>query len=142
MIIVGGVLEKDGKFLLVQEAQEKCYGKWNLPAGHLDNDETIQDGAIREIFEETGCRVELTGILEIANKKLKEDLFVSIIFSTKIINEDIKYDKDEILDVKWFTYDEIINMKEELRAEDFIINAIDAFVNNKIVSMDVIKILN
>ena len=29
-VIVGGVLEKDGKYLLVQEAQEKCYKKWNI----------------------------------------------------------------------------------------------------------------
>jgi 8-oxo-dGTP pyrophosphatase MutT (NUDIX family) len=40
-VIVGGVVEKDGKYLLVQEAQEKCRGKWNLPAGHLDPNETI-----------------------------------------------------------------------------------------------------
>ena len=41
MIITGGIIEKDGKFLLVQEAQEKVYGKWNIPAGHLDFNETI-----------------------------------------------------------------------------------------------------
>lgn len=40
-IIVGEIIEKDGKFLLVQEAQEKCRGKWNIPAGHLDINETI-----------------------------------------------------------------------------------------------------
>ena len=27
-VIVGAVIEKDAKFLLVQEAQEKCYKKW------------------------------------------------------------------------------------------------------------------
>ena len=36
LIITGGIIEKDGKFLLVQEAQEKVYGKCNIPAGHLD----------------------------------------------------------------------------------------------------------
>ena len=44
IVIVGGVIEKDGKFLLVQEAKEKCRGKWNIPAGHLDPNETIFDG--------------------------------------------------------------------------------------------------
>ena len=27
IIVVGGVVKKDNKYLLVQEAQEKCYGK-------------------------------------------------------------------------------------------------------------------
>ena len=42
-VIVGGVIEKDGKYLLVQEAKEKCYQKWNIPAGHLDFNESIKE---------------------------------------------------------------------------------------------------
>ena len=38
-VIVGGIIEKEGKVLLVQEKQEDCYGKWNIPAGHLDCNE-------------------------------------------------------------------------------------------------------
>ena len=72
-IIVGGVIEKNGKFLLIQEAQEKCRGKWSIPAGHLDPNENIFDAAKREVFEETGCKVELTGILQIGNKVLEND---------------------------------------------------------------------
>ena len=34
-IIVGGIIEKDGKVLMVQEKKKMCYGKWNLPAGHV-----------------------------------------------------------------------------------------------------------
>ena len=64
-IIVGGIIEKNGKFLLVQEAKEKCFGKWNIPAGHLELNETIMEGAKREIVEECGCNVEINGILKI-----------------------------------------------------------------------------
>ena len=72
-IIVGGVIEKDGKFLLVQEAQERCRGKWNIPAGHLDPNETVLEGAKREAFEECGCKVEITGVLQIGNRILEDD---------------------------------------------------------------------
>ena len=75
-VIVGGIIEKDGKYLLVQEAKEKCYKKWNFPAGHLDFNESLKEGAIREIKEETGCDVELDGVCYIANKVLQDDLFV------------------------------------------------------------------
>ena len=120
-VIVGGIIEKDGKVLLVQEKKERCYGKWNIPAGHLDFNESIGQGAIREIKEETGCDVELNGIVYIANKILGDDLFIMIIFNTKLVNENIKYDKSEILDVQWFSYDEIMNqMDDKLRQVDYI----------------------
>ena len=75
-VIVGGVIEKDGKYLLVQEAKKKCYEKWNFPAGHLDFNESLEQGAIREIKEETGCDVKLDGVCYIANRILENDLFV------------------------------------------------------------------
>lgn len=140
-IIVGGVIEKDGKFLLVQEAQEKCRGKWNIPAGHLDANETIFEGAKREVFEECGCKVELSGILQIVNKVKKDTSWLSVIFSTILLEDNIVFDKDEILDVKWFSYEEILNMKEELRDYDWITDAITALVNNRISDMGIIKIM-
>lgn len=140
-IIVGGVIEKEGKFLLVQEAQEICRGKWNIPAGHLDPNETIFDGAKREVFEETGCRVELTGVLEVAHRVSENDIWIGIIFKTKLLQENISFDKSEILDVKWFTYDEILNMKTELRSYDWITNSIKALVENKVADIDLVKII-
>lgn len=140
-IIVGGVIQKNGKFLLVQEAQEKCRGKWNIPAGHLDPNENIFDGAKREVFEETGCKVELTGILQIGNKVLENDIWMSVIFSTNLLEENIVYDKSEILDAKWFSYEELLNMKDELRSYDWIINSVSAFIENKSVDTSIVKII-
>lgn len=139
-IIVGGIIEKDGKFLLVQEAQERCRGKWNIPTGRLDPNETIFEGAKREVFEECGCKVELTGVLQIGNKVMVDNTWVSVIFSTNLLEDNIKFDKNEILDVKWFSYEEILNMKEELRSYDWITDAITAYVNNKIADTSIVKV--
>lgn len=140
-IIVGGVIEKNGKFLLVQEAKEKCRGKWNIPAGHLDPNENIFQGAKREVLEETGCKVELTGILQIGNRVSENDVLMSVVFSTNLLEENIIYDKSEILDVKWFSYEELLNMKDELRSYDLIINSISALLENKGVNTNIIKII-
>ncbi len=140
-VIVGGVIEKDGKFLLVQEAKERCRGKWNIPAGHLDPNETIFEGAKREVLEETGCKVELTGILQVANRVLENDTWMSVIFSTKLIEENIVFDKNEILDVKWFTYEELLNMKEELRSYDWIINSVSTLIENKAADINIVKVI-
>ena len=141
IIIIGGIIEKDGKFLLVQEAKEKCRGKWNIPAGHLDPNETIFEGAKREVFEECGCNVELTGVLQIGNRVLANDTWISVIFATKLIDDNIKFDKNEILDVKWFTFEEILSMRDELRVYDWITSAISAFIEKRISSIEIIKVV-
>ena len=91
-ILAGGIIEKDGKYLLVQETQEKCQGKWNIPAGGVDDGENVIDAAKREVFEETGCKVEITGILEIINKNLEDIDVIIFIFDTKLIEENIQID--------------------------------------------------
>ena len=141
-VIVGGVIEKDGKYLLVQEAKKSCYKKWNIPAGHLDFKETISEGAIREIKEETGYDVELTGIVFIGNRILEDDLFLMIIFSTKLLSHNIEFDKTEILDVQYFDYDEIINnMDNKLRQIDFIKASIKNHKNRIIGDINLLKVL-
>ena len=140
-VIVGGIVEKDGKYLLVQEAKKKCYKKWNFPAGHLDFNESLEQGALREIKEETGCDVELDGICYIANRILEDDLFIMIAFNAKLVKEDIKFDKEEILDVKWFSYDEIVNkMDNELRG-NYVKKAVINQKNKLVASIDIVDIL-
>ena len=142
VIVCGGVIEKDGKFLLVQEAKKECEGKWNIPAGTLDKTETIYEAAKREISEECGCRVELTGVLRIVNKIIGDTSVLIVIFSTKLLEENIKFDENEIKKAKWFSYDEIINMKEELRSYNWITDVITRYVNNKIYDIDIFNVCN
>ena len=141
-IIVGGIVEKEGKILMVQEKKKFCYGKWNIPAGHLDPNETIIEGALREIKEETGCEVEATGIAFLANKVMPDDVLVEIIFTTKLIKEEIKIDPEEILDVKWINKDDVLNnMDDELRDIKFIKGPIQNILDGKVASLDIIGIL-
>lgn len=139
-VIVGGIIEKNGKYLLVQEAKKKCYKKWNFPAGHLDFNESVEQGAIRAIKEETGCDVELNGICDIKNRISEDDMFMMIVFNAKLIKEDIKYDKEEILDVKWIGYDEIVNNMDEYLRGDYAKKAVYNQKNNLIAAMDIIEV--
>lgn len=120
-IIVGGIIEKDNKILMVKEAKKKCYGKWNVPAGHLEDGETIFEGAIREIFEETGCKVRLKNMLPIMSGELENTIFMIITFTTELLEEKTSFNKEEILDVKWISKEELENMGcEDLRDEKLI----------------------
>jgi len=140
-VIVGGIIEKEGKYLLVQEAKKKCYEKWNFPAGHLDFNESLEQGAIREIKEETGCDVKLDGVCYVANRILEDDLFVMIVFNAKLINENIEFDKEEILDVKWFDYDEIANKMESMLRGNYVRTAVINQNNNLVAPIDIVDIL-
>lgn len=84
--------------------------------------------------------MELTGILSIGNKILEDNTFISIIFKTKLLEENISYDKNEILDVKWFSYEEMLNIKDELRNYDWIIDSIEAYINKTEVNTSLIKV--
>lgn len=63
--IVDCLVEQDGKFLIMAEGKPGREGKYNLPGGHVDDEETLAEAAIREVLEETGYQVELTGFLGI-----------------------------------------------------------------------------
>ena len=138
-VVTGGILEKNGKFLLVEENKKECRGKWNVPAGGLVENESLIEGAKREIYEETGCKVEITGILEIINMILEEINVVCFLFNTKIIEENIKADGEEISNVKWFTYEEITNMKDKLRADGYFLSTLKNKIDNKIQPFGTIK---
>jgi 8-oxo-dGTP diphosphatase len=52
----GGVVVRDGSVLLVHRP---AYDDWSLPKGKLETGESWEDGALREVEEETGLRCEL-----------------------------------------------------------------------------------
>lgn len=58
-IVVGCVPEHEGRILLCKRAIEPRYGFWTIPAGFMENEETLQQGAARESWEEALARVEI-----------------------------------------------------------------------------------
>jgi 8-oxo-dGTP diphosphatase len=52
----GGVVARDGRLVLVHRPK---YDDWTLPKGKLDPGESFEDGALREVEEETGLRCRL-----------------------------------------------------------------------------------
>jgi ADP-ribose pyrophosphatase YjhB (NUDIX family) len=58
-VVVGTVPEWERKILLCKRNIEPRKGKWTLPAGYLENGESVGEGAARETREETRAEVEL-----------------------------------------------------------------------------------
>ena len=66
-IVVGCVPEHGGRILLCRRAIEPRSGYWTVPAGFLENGETLEDGAARETWEEACARVDITTMLAVVN---------------------------------------------------------------------------
>jgi 8-oxo-dGTP diphosphatase len=62
---VGALIFKRGKILLVERGKEPLKGYWSLPGGGLETGETLEQGIIREVREETGLEVKPLRVLEI-----------------------------------------------------------------------------
>jgi ADP-ribose pyrophosphatase YjhB (NUDIX family) len=61
---VGGVVVHAGRVLLIERANEPLKGEWSLPGGALELGETLEEGVVREVEEETGLRVEPVGVVK------------------------------------------------------------------------------
>ena len=57
-MVVGCIPEKNGEILLCRRAIQPGYGKWTLPAGYMENNETVHEGTRREAWEEAGATIQ------------------------------------------------------------------------------------
>ena len=138
-IVAGIILERDGKVLLIKENQNIDKGKWWIPAGGVEDGELIEEAAIRETYEESGFNVKISDVLCIYNKVLRGvDPVIGIIFKGQIIDGELHFDSEEIAEAKWFSYDEIISIKDELRNPLPILKCIQMLKNGNVLPLDTI----
>ena len=58
-VVVGALCMRNESILMAKRNINPRKGLWTLPAGFMENAETLQEGAIRETFEETGSKAEI-----------------------------------------------------------------------------------
>jgi len=66
-IVVGCVPDYQGKILLCRRGIEPRRGFWTVPAGFMENGETLQQGAARETWEEALAKVEIGSLLSVVH---------------------------------------------------------------------------
>lgn len=98
----------DDEFLVVHE--RKHGQQWYLPAGRVEPGEDLAEAAVRETLEETGVRVELTGILRIEHTpRPSGDARMRVIFTARPIGDDTpNFEPNEhALEARWVTLPEL-----------------------------------
>ena len=69
----GGIVEKNGKILLVKVSNLQGQIVWTFPKGHLEKDETPLKAALREVEEETGWKCRSTGPLALVRYRFNRN---------------------------------------------------------------------
>ncbi|MCM3718757.1 NUDIX domain-containing protein [Fictibacillus phosphorivorans] len=70
----GLLIDEDGKWLVVKKKYGGLKGKWSIPAGFVDAGETVDEAAVREVFEETGILGEVVSVIGIRSGVIKETI--------------------------------------------------------------------
>ena len=107
-VTVAAVIERDGKFLLVEEMID---GRKviNQPAGHLDPGESLAAGCAREVLEETAHRFEPTGLVGVYRWHYapKDVTFLRFCFRGKLLGRENRPLDKEIIRTLWLTAQEV-----------------------------------
>ncbi len=107
-MVINGIVENDGKILLIRRGIEPGYGKWALPGGYLDWDETLQEGVIREVKEETGLQTSIKTFLSFFDSIQRNSQNIAAVFVLHVIgSKEIEIQKEEVLESGWFGLNEL-----------------------------------
>ena len=103
-VVVGCLPEWQGQVLLCRRAIEPRRGLWTLPAGFLENGETVAAGAVRETLEEASARVEVGELYTMIS--LPQISQIYMMFRARLVDLDFG-PGPESLEVRLFREDEI-----------------------------------
>ena len=117
-VTVAAVLERDGKFLLVEEETDDGI-RFNQPAGHLECRESLTDAVVREALEETGYSFVPQYLVGVYNWRIeaKDITYLRFAFGGEIVGHDVQRKLDEgIVAARWLSLDEIRALESQHRS--------------------------
>ena len=99
--VAGVVVDDQGRALIIQRRDN---GHWEPPGGVLEHGETIEDGLRREVYEETGLKIEpgpITGVYQNMRHHI-----IALVFRCRAVGGQLT-ENNEAAAFRWATWDEI-----------------------------------
>lgn len=138
-VTVASVIERDGRFLLVQESI-RGQSVLNQPAGHLEPDESLVEAAVRETLEETAWHIEPKALVGIYRwKHPRGDTFLRFCFTANLLQHEPGRSLDHgIEQVVWLSRDELQANAASLRSP-LVLQCIDDYLAGIRIALSAIK---
>jgi len=131
-VTVAAIVEQNGKFLLVEEQTDRG-PRFNQPAGHLEDDETLIEAVIRETMEETAYDFIPEALLGIYHWKHphNDTTYLRFAFIGKVgVHYPMQELDDGIIQALWMSVDEI-REKENLTRSSQVLTCIEDYLAGK-----------
>lgn len=106
---VGAIVFDKEKLLVIKD---RIYQKYKLPGGYIDDSENISNALIREVYEETGVKVEFDSIISLGHftsGQFNESNLYVICKATPLTKEINIQDTHEILEARWIDIEIFLN---------------------------------
>lgn len=125
---VAVVVEKDGRFLLVEE-ESSGRVVFNQPAGHIDEGETFIEAACREAFEETAWHVAPKYLIGFyVYKGSNNTTYHRACYAAEAVSHEPETSLDDgIIRALWLSRDEIAELGDKLRSP-MVLKCIDDYL--------------
>ena len=138
-VTVAMVAERDGRYLMVEEHAAGGI-RFNQPAGHLEDGESVLQAAVRECLEETAWQVRpeaLVGIYRWRNPRDAET-YLRVTFCGQCLSHDPDRPLDpDIVAVHWLSAAQIRAREQQLRSP-LVLRSLNDFLTGKRVSLDLL----
>jgi ADP-ribose pyrophosphatase YjhB (NUDIX family) len=117
-VTVAAVIEREGRFLLVEEHTARGL-RFNQPAGHLEENESLIDAVKREVLEETAWQFEPEALLSIQlwRRNPRQPSYLRYCFTGHCHSHDPGHQLDDgIVATHWLSHEEIIARPKRMRS--------------------------
>jgi len=109
-VCVHALVVRGGKMLMIERKLDPMKGWWALPAGYLAWDETVEEGVLRELAEETGLEGRVKGLLGVYSAVDRDEdgrQNIAITYVVEVDEEQTARAGDDAERVEWFDLKEL-----------------------------------
>jgi ADP-ribose pyrophosphatase YjhB (NUDIX family) len=130
-VAVGTIVVRDGSVLLAQRGKEPSYGLWSLPGGAVDLGEGLKTAAQRETREECGIEVEITDVLEVVERMVRDPdgrvkfHYVIVDYLARWVSGDLT-PSPEVLEARWVAPEEFSNYEMTRGTAEVVLRVLEA----------------